>query len=450
MKRLFEPIDNAPLILFRIFLGFLLAMESFGAIATGWVRIVLIEPKFTFSHIGLEWLQPLPGYGMYFYYAIMGILGILVMLGYKYRWSMSAYTLLWAGVYFMQKSAYNNHYYLLLLICFIMIFLPANRYKSIDARLHPEIKKLHMPRWCSWVMILQVAIVYFFATIAKFYPGWLDGSFTKILFSQLRGFPLLGNTLFQQEWFYIFIAYAGILFDGLIIPALLWKKTRTFALVASILFHLFNSVTLEIGIFPYFALSFAVFFYEPEKIRALFFKNKPVLNSLEINPDRNISILKYLFLPFFIIQLILPIRHHFIKGDVLWTEEGHRLSWRMMLRFKNGNLNIKIIDKKTKKTYFYKLYENLTYKQISFVVTKPDGIWQLCQRIKKEYHDKGQEVQIFVESKVAVNNGEYKTLINPNTDMAQAKWDYFFHNDWILLEEPTNSEENLIQHRFRE
>ena len=140
-NRLFTQIDNAPLIVFRIFLGFLLACETFGAIITGWVKSNLAEPKFTFSHIGFEWLQPLPGYGMYFYFAAMGILGLLIMAGYKYRWSLGLFTLLWTGTYLMQKTSYNNHYYLLILVCVIMWFLPANRYASIDAAQNPGIKK---------------------------------------------------------------------------------------------------------------------------------------------------------------------------------------------------------------------------------------------------------------------------------------------------------------------
>jgi len=95
----FKPIDNAPLIVFRIFFGLLLTCESFGAIASGWVKSVFVDPEFTFSYIGLEWLQPLPGYGMYIYYVLMGILGIMIMLGFKYRWSVLAFILLWSGVY---------------------------------------------------------------------------------------------------------------------------------------------------------------------------------------------------------------------------------------------------------------------------------------------------------------------------------------------------------------
>ncbi|HSR60491.1 MAG TPA: HTTM domain-containing protein, partial [Robiginitalea sp.] len=68
MKRLlFSRIDNSPLVLFRICFGVLIALECFGAIATGWVRRTLVEPEFTFPFIGFEWLQPLPGMGMYGY-----------------------------------------------------------------------------------------------------------------------------------------------------------------------------------------------------------------------------------------------------------------------------------------------------------------------------------------------------------------------------------------------
>ena len=104
----YKQIDNAPLIVFRIFFGLLLAAESFGSIITGWVKDVFIEPELHFQHIGFQCLTPLEGNGMYYYYALMGVFGLLVMFGYKYRWSLSAFTLMWTGVYLMQKSAYNN------------------------------------------------------------------------------------------------------------------------------------------------------------------------------------------------------------------------------------------------------------------------------------------------------------------------------------------------------
>lgn len=82
---LYSRIDNSPLVVFRICFGLLLSLETFGAIATGWVRRNLVEPEFTFSFIGFEWLQPLPHPWMYVYFAVMGLLGLAVMAGYRYR-----------------------------------------------------------------------------------------------------------------------------------------------------------------------------------------------------------------------------------------------------------------------------------------------------------------------------------------------------------------------------
>lgn len=434
-NKLFKSIDNSALIVFRIFFGFLLAAETFGAIFTGWVRNVLIEPQFTFSHIGFEWLQPLPGNWMYVYFMVMGVLGVFVMVGYKYKWSLGTFTVLWTAVYLMQKSSYNNHYYLLILVCIVMLFLPANRYASIDVKQKPEIKMLSMPQWCAVVMIVQVAIMYFFATIAKFYPEWMDGTFTRNLFANKTHFPIVGF-LFTKKWFYIFIAYTGILFDLLIVPLLLWKRTRTIALICALIFHLFNALVLQIGIFPFFALSFTLFFYPPEKIRSLFLRKKPTIENQNIEKNYNGKyILYYFFIPFFIIQLLLPIRHYFIKGDVFWTEEGHRLSWRMMLRSRSGYISYIIVDNATEKKTVYDLKKELTHKQIVFISGKPDGMWQMAQHIKKKYEKEGKDVSIYIHSQVSVNGSPFKTFVDPKVDFAKVKWNYFSHNDWIILYE---------------
>ena len=78
---LFKPADNSPLVLFRAIFGLLITLEAWGAIATGWVYSAFIEPRMTFPFIDFSWLQPLPGYGMYFYFLLMGSFGIMVKIG---------------------------------------------------------------------------------------------------------------------------------------------------------------------------------------------------------------------------------------------------------------------------------------------------------------------------------------------------------------------------------
>jgi len=430
-KLLFKHIDNSALIVFRIIFGLLCFLESVGAIFTGWVTRTLVDPKFTFSFIGFEWLQPLPGNWMYVYYSIMGLFGLLIMVGYKYRFSIIAFAIMWSCTYFMQKASYNNHYYLLILLSFIMAFQPANKYASVDARINPAIKSISLPSWCKWFFVLQLFIMYTYASIAKLYPDWLDFTFPKLLLKGKENYPLAGAFL-QNEFMPYFIAYGGILFDGLIIPLLLFKRTRKYAFMASIFFHLFNSFVFQVGVFPYLSLAFTLFFFEPKTIRNIFLKKKALYTEAEvITPNYNRPLIAIASI-YFIIQMALPLRQHFIEDNVLWTEEGHRLSWRMMLRSKRGYATYKVMDKKTKTTQTINLDHYLSRKQKNIACTKPDVIWQFAQRLKRDFKEKGQDISVFVDCKISVNGRPFKTLVDPNVDIANVKWDAFKHNDWLL------------------
>ncbi|HKJ48456.1 MAG TPA: HTTM domain-containing protein, partial [Christiangramia sp.] len=394
---LFKQVDNSALVVFRVLFGLLIAIEAFGAIFTGWIRRTLIEPDFTFNFIGFEFLQPLPGDGMLWYYGVMGVFGIFVMLGFKYRMSMIFYTIMWASVYLMQKSSYNNHYYLLMLLCFVMCFLPANRWFSLDAKIKPSIRKISMPRWVWVFIVLQLWIVYTYASVAKFYPDWLDGSFPALLMRSKADYWLVGEFL-QQGWIRYAIAYFGLLFDLLIIPLLLWKRTRLPIFLAAIFFHLFNSFIFHIGIFPYMSLAFCIFFFPTERINKIFLRNKKEhYDAGEIIVPSYRNFLIGAMSVWFAIQICLPLRHWFFQDDVLWTEEGHRLSWRMMLRGKSGRIAFKVVEKGTTDTVFVDKKKFLSRKQMRAINTKPDLIWQFAQRIEGNYAEQGKDVEVYAE-----------------------------------------------------
>ena len=437
-KFLFKHIDNSALVVFRMFFGALIFFECFGAIATGWITRTLVEPKFTFSFIGFEWLQPLPGYWMYVYYAVMGIFGIFIMIGYKYRLSMLSFTLLWAGVYFMQKSSYNNHYYFLMILSAVMVVMPAHKYASVDARLNPQIKSISMPNWCRLYFFLQLFILYTYAAIAKLYPDWLDLTVPKLLMESKQHYVLVGELL-QYKVVHYFVAYGGILFDGLIIPLLLWKPTRKLAFIASIIFHLFNSFIFQVGIFPYLSLAFAVFFFEPKYIQNLFLKKRAFYNANEVIIPNYAPVFKSVFILYFIVQIALPLRHHCIEGDVLWTEEGHRMSWRMMLRTKSATTTYTVVDKATKSSTLINFDDYLSKKQRKPASSKPDVIWQFAQHLKKEYAKKGIDIEVYVRAYVSVNGKPRQQLIDPKVDLANVPWHPFKHQEWIL---PSKQDEN--------
>jgi len=244
-------------------------------------------------------------------------------------------------------------------------------------------------------------------------------------------YPLIGELL-QQNSVHYFIAYGGILFDGLIIPLLLYKPTRKYAFFASIFFHIFNSIVFQIGIFPYLSLAFSLFFFEPKIVRNLFLKKKRFYNANEIIIPKYSTVLVSLFSIYFFIHLALPLRHHFFEDDVLWTEEGHRLSWRMMLRTKSGSVRYSVIDEATNNAIPIKISDYLTQKQQHGASTKPDIIWQFAQHLKQDFANKDISVKVYVRAYVSVNGKPVKQLIDPKVDIANEEWHHFKHHDWIL------------------
>lgn len=421
-------IDNSPLIFFRICYGFLAFAESGGAIVTGWVERAFITPELTFSFIGFEWLKPLPGDGMYYYYAVMALAGLMIMLGLFYRTAAILFFVMWTATYLMQKTNYNNHYYLLVLISGAMAVMPAHKYKSLDVKFGFTRESLTCARACITFFIVQILIVYVFASLNKIYPDWLRAEPIALWFAGKKDYWLVGDLL-QEKWVHYLISYGGILYDGTIVFLLLFRKTRVAGFFLSIFFNLFNSFIFQIGIFPYLMIVFSVLFFSEEKVRKIFFRRKPYVEPVKKPLPNPVYVL---FLAYFVLQLFLPLRHYLYKGDVHWTEEGHRMAWQMMLYSKSAYVKFKVVDKETGQTETIKPTQYLTRKQANRMAGRPDMIWQFTQYIKQLNPG---PVEIYAIGKCRLNGAEYRPLIDPDADLAQVKWNRFRHADWILTYE---------------
>ena len=395
----------------------------------------LIEPEFTFTFIGFEWLQPLPGDGMYYYYALMAVAGLMIMFGLWYRMSATLFFLLWTGTYLMQKTSYNNHYYLLVLLSGAMAVMPAHKYYSLDVRFGFTRKSLTCARGCITFFIVQILIVYVFASINKIYPDWLSAEPISIWFGSKKDYWLIGNLL-QEKWLQYGVAYGGIVYDGIIVFLLLFKRTRWVGFWLSVFFNLFNSAVFQIGIFPYLMIALSVLFFPEVSVRKFFFKRKP---AVEVSPTKLGQPVLLLFLVYFAIQIWLPLRHYWYPGDVRWTEEGHRMAWQMMLYSKSAYAKFTVVNTETGETDIIRTRDHLTRKQRLKMAGRPDMIWQFVQHIKEQY--KGQPVAIYVEGKCKLNRGEFRELVDPEVDMAAVEWKRFDHAEWIkIYEEDDRSE----------
>jgi vitamin K-dependent gamma-carboxylase len=433
------PISNLPLVLFRIFWGFLMMVEAWGALGTGWVKKLLVDEPYPFPFIDFEWLLYLAGPWMYFHYFLMGLAGIGIMLGWRYRLSAAVWLLLWACVYFMQKIHYNNHYYLMLLLSAWMLVLPAQAAYSIDVRAKRTPQQHFIPRWIVLFFVLQITIVYTYAAAAKLYPGWLEGDYVRIMLaSGVRSaidshYPAFIIPILEWPPLVYVLVYGGLFFDALIAPALMFRQTRLLAFVLSCVFHLFNSLVLQIGIFPYLAIALCVFFFPkehlinliPEKWRST---NPIVPPTFHTKPWLLMAIGIY-----FLWQLYLPLRHWTIPGDVLITEEGHRLSWRMKLRSKAGQGSFRVLDAETNERIEINPFDYLSPASYRLMLVRPDFIWQYAQYLEKDFQQKGiPDIKVYANISVELNGSKNKIqLTDPSVDLTEVEWNRFGHEAWL-------------------
>lgn len=174
-------------------------------------------------------------------------------------------------------------------------------------------------------------------------------------------------------------------------------------------------------------------FFEPETIRKIFFKSKiPFTTSKVIIPNYKNSLL-IVAAVYFLTQLLLPVRHYTFNDDVLWTEEGHRMSWRMMLRSRLGKGRYKVVDKNTEEVFIINPKDYVSRSQERKIFAYPDFAWQFAQYLKKEFKEENRDVSVYLEnSKISINRKPYEPFIDSKTDLAAETWYRTKHHSWIL------------------
>lgn len=427
-----KTIPNPTLEIFRIAFGLVVFAEGTGALLMGWVKETFIDPPFNFTFIGFEWLLALKGPYMYVHYGLIALFGLGIAFGFMYRYSAVLFLIFWTVAYLMQKQHYNNHYYLMVIMGFLMSIIPAGKRFSLDVRLGWVMEEKTCPLWTIRVIQLQLAIVYFYAAIAKIYPDWLEGVPLTIWLSAIAKKHFFGSILTNKSLI-IFLSYAGIFFDLFVIPALLYSKTRTLAVIASLIFHLFNSIVFQIGTFPYLMIGSLILFYPPKAIEKYFSASE---NSIEAEARQyKMSMpLKSILAIFFFFQALLPLRHWLYTGNVTWTEEGHRLSWRMMLRTKSGSIFFKCIDLKNGKEWYVSPGDmGLNASQVSSMAKAPDMIWQFSRYLEREYRQEGMDsLEIYAYSELMLNGRPSQPFTDIHTNLLKVEWEPFSHAQWIL------------------
>lgn len=429
----------APLAVFRIGFGLMMLYGIVRYWLKGWIDTVYIQPKFHFKYYGFEWVKTLGDY-TYLLFLICGLSAFLVAIGYKYRLAIITFFLSFTYIELMEKTTYLNHYYFISILSFLMIFLPAEKYFSVDAY-RRKIQYLRVPNWTIDSIKFLLFIVYSYAGLAKLNSDWLLKAMPlKIWLPSKYDLPFIGEHLMHQNWFHYAMSWSGMFYDLLIPFFLLYRKTRVVAFFFVVFFHVFTRVLFPIGMFPFVMIVSALIFFDANlhnkiiaSIRKLFggFSAKAIETKAVYRPKNRKLVLPILAL-FFTLQLLIPFRYLLYPNELFWTEEGYRFSWRVMLMEKMGYANFKIVNGETGQFFYVDNQDFLTplqEKQMSF---QPDFILEYAHYLGDHFKSQGHKnVEVYVESYAALNGRLSMPFIDKTVNLYAEK-ESLKPKHWIL------------------
>lgn len=445
-KHITSRISIAPLAVFRFLFGFIMLVSIIRFATKGWIYELYVEPNYFFTFYGFDWVAPLGETGMYLLFVVMGIAALCVMLGYYYRVAIVLFFLAFTYVELIDKTNYLNHYYFVSIISFLLIWVPANRYFSLDVLRNPSIRREYVPAWTINIFKLQLGFVYFFAGAAKLNPDWLLNAMPlRLWLPPNADLPIIGPLLEYTTSAYIF-SWAGAFYDLTITFFLLWKRTRILAYLAVIVFHMSTWFLFQIGMFPFIMILCTLIFFSADFHKKVIriisgLKNYIPLSLPEPRPaekknfqlsKNSHSIISGILIIHFMLQLVMPLRFMFYPGNLFWTEQGFRFSWRVMLMEKAGHATFHIHNPETGNKWQVNNWDYLTPKQEKEMATRPDMILQFAHYLEEEHQkNSSSDLEITVESNVTLNGRRSQPMIDPKVDLTEQERG-FTHKKWIL------------------
>ena len=420
-----EDTKAAPLAVFRIFFGLIMCISMIRFWYHGWIEKLYLVPKFHFHYAGFDFIK-IPGQFTYLLFILCGLTALFVSIGFKYRGSIVLFFLSFTYIELMDKTTYLNHYYFISILGFILIWLPAHCYFSVDAARNEKLKAQFIPRWNIDVLKLMLAIVYVYAGLAKLNYDWLFRAMPLTIWLPSKfDIPLLGSIM-HEKWLHYFFSWGGALYDLFIVFLLLWRRTRIFAFMMVLFFHILTRVLFPIGMFPYIMIVGSLIFFEagfhekllsylskPFRFSTAFFDNGKTYVKTRID-----NFGKKILIAFMVFQLFFPLRNLLYPGSVFWTERGYRFSWRVMLMEKTGYANFKIVNGKTGNRFYVQNDDFLSSFQEKQMSTQPDFILEYGQYLGNHFKSQGHEhVEVYVESYASLNGRSNQIYIDPKVDL---------------------------------
>ena len=439
-----RPVDGASCFVFRIAFGLLMAKWSWDYLATGRVAVLYIEPAFHFTYPGFEWVRPWPGEGMYWHFLALLAASLCIAAGCCFRIASLLFAAGFTYFFLLERTNYQNHYYMVMLIAWWLPCMPLSGEWSCDSIARPSSREGTVPAWTLWMLRFHVAVPYVFGGLAKLDADWLLGEPMSSMLRAEPATPIVGSFLANRTAGLLF-SWGGLLFDLAIVPLLLSRHTRGAAYLVCVAFHITNAVLFDIHVFPWLMIAATTLFFSPDWPRRFLRSQANPAPCQASSPQRSVtpaaSLAAVCMLAYVAFQCGWPLRSRLSNGNPSWTERGHRFSWRMMLRGKEVLIGYAIRDTETGDVTDARLDRLLSRPQAERFGRDPEMILQLAHHLGESYvTHTGHSAEVYALVLASLNGRKPALMIDPNADLMQQSTQQHA-GDWVLpLEEPLRAD----------
>jgi hypothetical protein len=441
-EALLKHVSIGPLVTFRICFGILMMISTARFVALGWIEDHYTDPLFHFKYYGFSWVEPLPVAAMYALHGLLFLAALGLTLGLFYRWCALLVFLLFTYFELIDLSYYLNHYYFVSLVSAWLVVLPAHRYFSLDVLRKPELFRNHIPAFLHYILLFQITIVYLFAGLAKVNGVWLlDALPLKIWLPAQDNLPVIGPLLALPITAYVF-SWIGMLYDVSIAFFLMWPKTRPWAYISVVIFHVLTGILFQIGVFPLVMMAAALLFFSPSwhlrlhRLIAMILDKRqlPFLQKEEVlalsYTHFKLKLYAVCISTYALFQLLFPWRFALYSGSMYWTEQGYRFGWRVMLMEKAGTATFYIRDGEHGREGVVFNADYLNPHQEKQMAMQPDFIVQFAHHLGEGAKAKGmKDPRVRAEVYVTLNGNPSRllfsdtlNLLSVNDTWAPKKW----------------------------
>ena len=413
-----RPVAADSVAMFRIGFGLLAVYSSLRFLAKGWVDRLYLQPEHHLTFPGFGWVQPWPSPWMHLHVLMLALLGACIALGYRHRLAAALFVIGFAYVEMIDAALYLNHYWYVTLAGLLLVLLPVHHRWSLDARQGRVRSARYVPAGVVWALRAQLAVVYLFAGVAKLNGDWLlRAQPLRLWLADRTHLPVVGPLLDELLVAYA-ASWAGAFFDLTIVGWLLWRRSRPWAYVAVVGFHLATAVLFQIGVFPWVMIVGTLVFFAPDWPRRLR-GSGGCSRSLSSSTARVGRPVMAILAVLAVVQIALPLRHYAYGGNVRWTEEGYYWSWRVMLTEKAGYAQYRISDPASGQSWQVDPGLVLTDWQAEQAAARPDLVHATAHLLARHYRDRGQpDVEVRADVWVSMNGRPARRIVDPSVDLA--------------------------------